>query len=95
MSMKRSKPVRSFGGSSAGLSDDPFTKAPVVEKTFAELTEGKEDDAFAPFDIGKRYEKGDLFLHAKFGKGVVTVVEGSKIEVLFADQKRKLGHAMS
>ncbi len=95
MSMKRSKPVRSFGGSSAGLSDDPFTKAPVVEKTFTELTDGKEDDSFRPFDLGKRYEKGDLLAHSKFGKGVVTGVEGAKIEVLFADQMRKLGHAMS
>ena len=94
MSIKRTK-TRTFGGSPTGMSEDPFLKKPVVELTFEQMIEGKADELFLPFDLGKRYEKGALIMHSKFQKGVVLEVEASKIEVLFADRKIKLGHAMS
>ena len=37
--------------------------------------------------------KGQLLVHPKFGKGVVLGVEGQRIEVLFEDGPKKLGHA--
>ena len=40
-----------------------------------------------------RFTKGQLLAHPKFGKGVVVAVEGQRIEVLFEDGPKKLGHA--
>jgi hypothetical protein len=93
MSIKRTK-QRSFGrerdaeesGFGASKSKDP-------EKTWAELVEGKGDDAFVPYAMTAKYARGTLLLHAKFGKGAVVNVEGARIEVLFEDGPRKLGHA--
>ena len=45
--------------------------------------------------MSSRYAKGNLILHSKFGKGLVLGVEGPRIEVLFQDGKKKLGHAVS
>ena len=36
--------------------------------------------------------KGQLITHPKFGKGVVTDVEPSRVEILFQEGKKKLGH---
>jgi hypothetical protein len=46
-----------------------------------------------PYALASRFEKGVLVLHAKFGKGVVLAVEGTRIDVLFAEGRKKLGHA--
>ena len=93
MSMKRSK-GRTFGAQSEASADDKYFKKKVaVEKTFDEEMDGKTDDMFAAFSMTTTYEKGALLTHPKFGKGVVTFVEGPRIEVLFADGKKKLGHA--
>jgi len=43
--------------------------------------------------MSTRFSKGDLITHPKFGKGLVLGVEGTRIEVLFQDGKKKLGHA--
>ena len=94
MSMKRSK-QRSFGRDRDAGSDanSPFGKTAVTpEKTYAQLMEGQSDDMFVPYDMTRLYEKGALIAHSKFGKGAVVAVEGSRIEVLFAEGVRKLGH---
>ena len=93
MSIKRSK-QRSHG-SGRGGDDDGATgwgKPPEPEKTWAEHLEGKADDAFAPYAMSARYAKGQLLTHPKFGKGVVVNVEGARIEVLFEEGAKKLGH---
>jgi hypothetical protein len=64
------------------------------EPTWAEV-EGKPEDAFVPFAMSSKYAKGDLIQHPKFGKGLVLVVEATRIEVLFHDGKKKLGHAVA
>jgi hypothetical protein len=94
MSMKRSK--AKTAGSSKGSGEDEssyFAKPKEPEKTWAEHVEGKGDGAFLPYAMSTKFAKGQLLVHPKFGKGIVTHVEGSRIEVLFEDGVKKLGHA--
>jgi hypothetical protein len=94
MSIKRTK--QRTGGSSrySGRDDDdsPFVKPAEPEPAWADI-EAKPADSFQPFSMETHYTKGALILHSKFGKGVVLSVEGARIEVLFQDGKKKLGHA--
>ena len=92
MSMKRSKQRTS--GPSRHSDDDAWAKPPEPEPTWAEV-EGKPDESFVPFVLSSRYAKGDLIKHPKFGKGMVITAEPTRIEVLFQDGKKKLGHAVS
>ena len=95
MSMKRTKQRSPFSRNS----DDEI--APVFraekegddERTWAELTEGKPDESFAPYALASRFERGALIQHPKFGRGAVVAVVGTHIDVVFADGKKKLGHA--
>jgi hypothetical protein len=96
MSMKRSK-QRSSGSSGrySGREDDSaaWVKPETPEPNWTDV-EAKPDDSFVPFVLSSRYAKGDLIMHPKFGKGLVVHVDGSRIEVLFKDGKKKLGHAV-
>ena len=96
MSMKRSKQRSSGSGRSSGADDDPppWSKPEGPEPTWADV-ESKPDGSFVPFAMSSRYAKGDLILHSKFGKGMVVGVESTRIEVLFQDGKKKLGHAVA
>jgi hypothetical protein len=93
MSIKRTK-QRSFargrdaeeGGLGASKTGEPT-------KTWAELVEGKGNEVFVPYAMTAKYARGTLLVHAKFGKGAIVNVEGPRIEVLFEDGPRKLGHA--
>ncbi|MBL8608349.1 MAG: hypothetical protein JNL38_13580 [Myxococcales bacterium] len=91
MSMKRTK-QRSFGRDKDEDSASPFFKAPEPEKTFEQLVEGTSESDFGPYDMSLKYDKGHRLSHPKFGRGFVVGVEGTRIEILFADGKRKLGH---
>jgi hypothetical protein len=95
MSMKRSKQRSSGSGRYSGKDDDSpaWSKPADPEPSWTEV-ESKPDDAFVPFAMSSRYAKGDLILHPKFGRGLVLGVEGTRIEVLFQDGKKKLGHAV-
>jgi hypothetical protein len=93
MSMKRSK-QRTSGSSRYSGEDDAWAKPPEPEPSWAEV-EGKPDESFVPFVLSSRYAKGDLIRHPKFGKGMVITAEPTRIEVLFQDGKKKLGHAVA
>jgi hypothetical protein len=95
MSMKRSK-QRSSGQSrySGGEDDSPAWAKPAEPDPSWDDIAARPDDAFVPFVLSSRYAKGDLIVHSKFGKGIVLAVEGTRIEVLFQDGKKKLGHAV-
>ena len=93
MSMKRSK-QRTSGSSRYAGEDDAWAKPPEPEPTWAEV-EGKPDESFVPFLLSSRYAKGDLIRHPKFGKGMVIAAEPTRIEVVFQDGKKKLGHAVA
>ncbi len=96
MSMKRSKP-RSSGSRREESSSEPewmrssAKQAPA--KSWAEYVEGQPDDAFTPYALSTRFHEGQLVAHPKFGKGAVTLVIDKRIEVLFSDGKKSLGHA--
>jgi hypothetical protein len=93
MSIKRTK-QRSFGRGRDAEETGFGSKANgEPEKTWAELIEGKGDEAFVPYAITTKYARGALILHPKFGKGAVVNVDGTRIEVLFEDGGKKLGHA--
>jgi hypothetical protein len=93
MSIKRTK-QRSFGSRGRDGEDSPFggPKPEEPVKSWAEQTEGKPDDAYAAYAMSATFQKGALLTHPKFGKGVVIGVEGPRIEVLFEDGVKKLGH---
>jgi hypothetical protein len=95
MSMKRSK-QRSSGSSRYSSRDEDsaaWNKPEAPEPTWEDI-EARPDESFVPFVLSSRYAKGDLIMHPKFGKGLVLHVEASRIEVLFKDGKKKLGHAV-
>jgi hypothetical protein len=92
MSMKRVK--RASGGSSRDSQAEGqfgFSK-PTPPPTWVELTKDKSDASFKPYAMTSTYAKNDLVMHPKFGKGVVTLVEGNRVEILFEDAARKLMH---
>lgn len=96
MSMKRSR-QKSYGSGRRASDDTPISfgkQPPAPEKSWDEYTAGQPDDAFLLYSMKSRYEKGQLVAHPKFGKGVVLGVEDTRIDVLFADGKRKLGHGL-
>ncbi len=96
MSMKRSKQRNAGTGRKPGAEDElpPWAKPPAPEPTWADV-EAKPEESFVPFALSSHYAKGTFISHPKFGKGVVLDVEGPRIEVLFQDGKKKLGHAVA
>jgi hypothetical protein len=94
MSMKRSRAKSGGSGRATGEDESSyFAKPKEPEKSWAEHLEGKGDDSFVPYAMTSRFTKGQLLAHPKFGKGIVVHVEGARIEVLFEDGPKKLGHA--
>ena len=93
--MKRTKQRGSGGGRDKELDKDFWGKPTEPEKTWEEQVDGKPDEEFAPYSMTQRFTKGQLVLHPKFGKGVVTDVEASRIEILFQEGKKKLGHGQT
>jgi len=93
MSIKRTK-QRSFGSKDGDGSDTGFGgKKAEPAKVWADDVAGKDDASFTPYATSARFAKGALLSHPKFGKGLVLSVEGARIEVLFEDGPKKLGHA--
>lgn len=91
MSMKRTK-QRGAGSRGKDTEVDFWAKPAEPEKTWEEQMEGKPDDGFLPYTLSERYAKGQFILHTKFGKGVVVDVEASRVEILFQEGRKKLGH---
>jgi hypothetical protein len=94
VSIKRSK-QRSFGSKDSGEDEGIFAKKKVVEKTWEELTTDVADSQFKAYAPSTRFENGALLNHSKFGKGAVVAVEANKIDVLFQDGPKKLGHGVA
>jgi hypothetical protein len=53
------------------------------------------DDAFTRYAPSERFVEGQLVDHSKFGKGVVLVVDGSRVEIAFAEGRKKVAHGMA
>jgi hypothetical protein len=95
MSIKRSKQV---SRGSRNRDDDlpSFLKPstpPEPEPTWEGDVAGKPDEAFVPYALTSKFDKGALINHPKFGKGIVVRSEGKLIDVRFQDGDRKLGHS--
>ncbi len=93
--MKRAKAKGSATGRDKNAVTDFWAKPVAPEKTWAEATEGQADDAYTTYAMSGRFTKDQLVTHPKFGKGVVVDVEPARIEILFEDGKKKLGHGQS
>lgn len=95
MSMKRAKQRGAGGGRDKDNEVDFWAKPTEPEKTWEEQLEGKSDEGFLPYALSDRYAKGQLILHTKFGKGVVVDADASRVEILFQEGKKKLGHGQA
>lgn len=92
MSMKRTKQT-SRGRSRDEDVSSPFgKKAPEKSYTWDDDVAGQPDEAFKAYNLKESFARGALLLHPTFGKGVVTLVEGTRVEVLFQAGPKKLGH---
>lgn len=97
MSIKRSKAKAHKGGrrSDGGDFFAFGSGTPEKEKTWEEHMSDQPEDAFVRYALTGHFAKGTLLAHSTFGKGIVLGDEGARIEVLFADGRKKLGHAPS
>ena len=94
MSMKRSK-SRTSGSSRHDDGDFLFGRRPEIEpeRNWEEHVSVRPDEEFVPYSQKTRFAKGALIAHTKFGKGLVLTVEGTHVDVLFQEGRKKLGHA--
>ncbi len=93
MSMKRTKKAN-HGSSKDSDGENVFGFGKqTVAPTWVELTKDQPESAFKPYTMNTTFAKSDLVVHSKFGKGVVTLVEANRVEIMFEDAVRKLGHA--
>jgi hypothetical protein len=91
MSMKRTK----TRGAASGRRGDYVgfdSKEQEAEKSWKEDVAEQPESSFVPYALKNGYAKGTLIAHSTFGKGVVTNVDGPRVEVLFEAGKKKLGH---
>lgn len=93
MSMKRAKQRTSGSTRDKGGDFDPWAKPKAPEKTWEEQVDGKADGDFKPYALTERFGKGQLVVHPKFGRGVIVDADATRIEILFQEGKKKLGHA--
>ncbi len=95
MSMKRTKQRGAGAGRDKDTNTDFWAKPNATEKTWAEQIEGKSEEGFVSYTLSERYTKGQLVSHTKFGKGIVIDVDGTRVEILFEEGKKKLGHGQA
>lgn len=93
MSMKRTKQRTS--GREKDVDGDFWKKPAEPEKSWEQQMQGQPDDSFLPYALSSRYAKGQLVTHVKFGKGVVVDADSSRVEILFQEGKKKLGHGQA
>ena len=94
MSMKRTK-QRGTGGRDKDTDTDFWAKPSEPEKSWEQHVDGKSDDTYTQYTLSARYTKGQLVVHTKFGKGVVVDADAARVEILFQDGKKKLGHGQA
>jgi hypothetical protein len=94
MSMKRTKSAGKRGPSSRELAKSPLfsTKKDEPKFSWKEHVGSAPDNAFVPYALSTKFDRGALISHAKFGRGIVTAVDDKRIEVAFEDGAKKLGH---
>jgi hypothetical protein len=96
MSIKRTKQV-SRTPRNRDSEDAPRFSVPKPTKpkyTWEEHVAKAPEDAFKPYSLKGSFEETNLVLHPVFGKGIVINAEERRIEVLFKEGPKKLGHNM-
>jgi hypothetical protein len=93
MSIKRSKSKSFSAREEEAAATGLGSKKVEPPKVWADDVAGKDEAAFAPYATTAKFAKGSLIVHSKFGKGMVVAVEGARLDVLFEDGIKKLGHA--
>jgi len=92
MSMKRAK-SSSRGKKDADSISPIFGKKDIEPKwSYKEHVACEAEEAFVPYSMSQTFAKKALITHPKWGKGIVISTEGGRIEVIFADETRKLAH---
>lgn len=92
--MKRAKQVTRGKSRDDDLPSFMRSKEPPRTYTYADDVVGQPEASFVPYAMTTKYDKGALIAHPKFGRGVVVAVAagGARIEVLFEDGTKLLGH---
>ncbi len=93
MSMKRVRKTGSSGDSHADAPLTAFGRALPGIPTWKDAVEAKSDASFTPWSLSAKFSRDELIEHPKFGRGVVVLVVGTTIEVLFQEGTKKLAHA--
>ena len=90
MSIKRSREIPRR----RAPENDGYAAKKETERVYAWDTDvaAQPAESFLAYAPAHRYSKDALLVHSVFGKGVVTRVEGTKIEVLFQAGPKKLAH---
>jgi hypothetical protein len=94
MSMKRVRKAgtaRNRGNAEGGLT--PFGKALPSIPTWQEAVGDKPDVPARAWSMNETFARDEIIEHPKFGRGVVLMVQGAKIQVLFQEGTKMLGHA--
>jgi hypothetical protein len=91
MSIKRSKELSSR--SPRERDADALAKAADKKWNWTKDVATQPEESFQRYATTGKFTKETYLLHSKFGRGVVTNVEGAHIDVLFEDGVRKLLHA--
>src|SRR5512140_2116258 len=65
------------------------------KRSFDRDVAGRTAESALAYGTTYRYAEDDLIGHTVFGRGLVTRVEGDRIEVLFQDGIKKLAHSPS
>ncbi len=92
MSIKRVKQVSRGPRSRDEGSSFLTPRAPEKQWVWTEDVAAQPETSFVPYALTTTFAKGAFLLHSKFGKGVVTNVEGPNIDVLFEEGSKKLRH---
>jgi len=92
MSMKRAK--KATGGRPTSTETSLGFNPPPETPKWDQAVAAADETTFVPYEPAKRYERGALVTHTRFGKGLVLSVDGPRIEVLFEDAIRRLGHGV-
>jgi hypothetical protein len=92
MSIKRGKQVNR--GPQGRYSDETpswLDKKPDERKwDWAADVAAQPEESFVPYAMTASFAAGALLVHSKFGKGVVTAVDGPNVDVLFEAGAKRL-----
>lgn len=91
------KRVRKTGPAGRGSNSEgaltPFGQALPGVPAWQEAVADKPDAPSRPWSLSVSFARNEIIEHPKFGKGIVVMVQGNKITVLFQEGTKLLAHA--